>query len=104
MGDFDSSVGSNKRLPRFSKEELAMRCEARAARGAVKQRTTNLPLKIRDLLTDRGLRDVELTAGFTEAAVIGDRTEVAQVSQLHDLVLQATVYRLFRWTFVEIPV
>ena len=83
--DFDGAIGSEQRFARLGEEQLTVRRQAGAASGAIQQRPADLALKIGDLLADGGLRDMELAAGFAETAVVGDRAEVAQMSQFHIL-------------------
>ena len=83
LRDVDCAAGCNQRLARFSKKNQALRCQPDASRATIKQRAAHLLLEIRDLLRDRGLRDVHLPARLGKALSIGYGAEVTQMPQFH---------------------
>jgi hypothetical protein len=80
-------ISGEQRFAGFDEKELAVGRQTGAARRAVDESATDLTFEVGNLFADCRLRDVELAAGFTEGAVFGDSTEVAQVSQFHGLIL-----------------
>jgi hypothetical protein len=48
---------------------------------AVEQRRSDLRLQILDLLAERGLPDPDLSGGSREVPLLGDRQEIADVTQ-----------------------
>ncbi len=86
-GDFDGAIGGEEGFAGLGEEELTMRREAGATGGALEQGAADFAFEIGDLLADGGLGDVELAAGFAEAAVVGDGAEITEVSQLHNRML-----------------
>jgi len=79
----DGAVCGEEGFACLGEKEQALRREARATRGAMQESAAYLSLEVGELLADGGLRDVKLTAGFGEGAMVGYGTEVAKMSELH---------------------
>jgi len=76
-------VDLRERSARALDEDLPGLGERRPPRGAVDEREADLGLEPADLLRERGLRDVLTLGSAREVALVGERDEVAQLSQLH---------------------
>jgi hypothetical protein len=82
-GGAPRGVDGGEDLAPALEEHRAGRSELDAARGPVGQRFAELGLKAADLLRQRRLGDVKALGGAAEVPLLGDRDEVAEVSQLH---------------------
>ena len=70
----------------LAKHDLAGGRGAHAARASLQQGEAEPFFKLPDLLTERGLRDVDLCGGTRKAARFDDLHEIAQMTKLHDRV------------------
>jgi len=73
-------VRGKERFAGLRQKEHALGGETRSARSAVEECAADLTLKIGELFADGRLGDVKSASGFAEGAVVGNSTEVAQMS------------------------
>src|SRR5678815_2415267 len=64
-------------LARFGKPHLAL--------GSLKQAHAKFFFKLTDLLTERGLTDIQPDCGAAEVQFLSDGYEISQVSKLHEM-------------------
>jgi len=69
-----------ERVARVAEKLLAGARHPRSPRQPLEQLDAHFPLQVADLLRERGLRHPEPAGGPEEAALLGDRNEVSQVT------------------------
>ena len=69
-----------ERAARVAEKLLARPRHPRPPRQPLEQLDAHFPLQVADLLRERGLRHPEPAGGPEEAALLGDRNEVSQVT------------------------
>src|SRR5262249_51979480 len=81
-------------LPGELEQPLTRRRRTRAACAAHEERDADLVLERADLLADRGLAQVELLAGTSEAANLDDRLEDAELLRLEHVLARKKANRM----------
>ena len=83
-------VDLGERAPRAGDEHVARLRHRDLARRALDERHPDLRLEAADLLRQRRLGDVLAGGRASEVTLVGERDEVAQLSQIHALSLSLT--------------